>query len=156
GNLIERNFVHSIFVSSADTTSQIWGIVMRGQSAATIQNNMIQLGLDKDGNSITPGYSIIGIRAIAGAMASYYYNSVYIGGSGVAAGASSTFGFLSSVVNNTRTYKDNIFWNARSNATGGGFAHVAISVGGTAANPPGLSSNNNDLYATGTDGVVGV
>jgi hypothetical protein len=30
-------------------------------------------------------------------------------------------------------------------------------TGGTAANPPGLSSSNyNDLYATGTDGVVGL
>ena len=84
GNLIERNFVHSISLTSTDTTSQIFGIVMRGQGTATIQNNMIQLGLDKDGNSITGGYSFVGIRDISGsARADYYYNSVYIGGTGL-------------------------------------------------------------------------
>src|SRR4029450_1265157 len=91
---------------------------------------------------------------IAGATANYYFNSVYIGGTGVAS-ASNTFAFFSDVVNNTRNFEDNMFWNARSNASGG-IANVAIEVGGTAPNPPGLSSNFNDLYATGIDGVVGI
>ena len=45
-----------------------------------------------------------------------YFNSVYIGGSGVLAGGSNSFAFFSDVVTNTRSFRDNIFWNARSNA----------------------------------------
>jgi hypothetical protein len=154
GNVIERNLVHSLNVTSTLTAYQIWGLVMEGQGTATFQNNMVRLGLDAAGNSITTGFSIIGIRDIAGATANYYFNSVYIGGTGVAS-ASNTFAFFSDVVNNTRNFEDNIFWNARSNASGG-IANVAIEVGGTAPNPPGLSSNFNDLYATGIDGVIGI
>ena len=128
---------------------------MRGQGTATFKNNMVRLGLDASGKSITSPFSIIGIRDIVGATANYYFNSVYIGGTGVTTGAN-TFAFFSDVVNNTRVFEDNIFWNARSNTTAGGTVHVAITVGGTAPNPPGLTSNYNDLYATGTDGVVGV
>jgi trimeric autotransporter adhesin len=153
-NLIERNLVHSLSITSSLTTNQIWGMVMRGQGTATFQNNMVRLGLDAAGNSITAGFQITGIRDIAGATANYYFNSVYIGGSGVVS-ASNTFAFDSDVVSNTRNFQDNIFWNARSNAAGG-VANIAIAVGGTAPNPPGLTSDFNDLYATATDGVIGV
>ena len=154
GNLIERNFIHSLSTTSTDATCQIWGVVMRGAGRATVQNNMVRLGLDAAGNSITTGFSIVGIRDIAGATASYLYNSVYIGGTGVVS-FSNTFAFNSNVVTNTRVFRDNIFWNARSNASGG-IVNVAVSVAGTTPNPAGLTMNNNDLYATGTDGVVGV
>src|SRR5205085_5565395 len=56
---------------------------------------------------------------------------------------------------NARSYVDNIFWNARSNASGAG-KNYAISVAGTAPNPAGLTMNYNDLYATGTGGFVGL
>src|SRR5262249_58235402 len=97
---------------------------------------------------------LIGIRDLDGATASYDFNSVFIGGTGVAS-ASSTFAFNSSVVTNVHNLTDNIFWNARSNASGSG-KNYAITVAGTAPNPAGLTSNNNDLYATGTGGFVGL
>jgi hypothetical protein len=50
---------------------------------------------------------------------------------------------------------DNIFWNARSNASGTG-KNYAISLAGTAVNPAGLTSNFNDLFASGTGGFVGL
>ncbi len=153
-HLVERNHISSISLTSSDNTCQLWGMVMRQAGTATFQNNMIRLGLDAAGNSITSGFSIIGIRDIAGAMSSYYYNSVYIGGSGVLS-SSNTFAFNSNVTVNTRSVRNNIFWNARSNASGG-IANVAIALAGTAPNPTGLTSNRNDLYATGTDGFVGL
>jgi len=153
-NLVQGNLVHSISVTSSLTGYQIYGIVMRGVGNATFDNNMVRLGYDAAGNSITTGFDIEGIRDIAGATANYYFNSVYIGGTGVIS-ASNTFAFDSTVVTNARNFKNNIFWNARSNASGG-IANIAIAVGGTAPNPPGLVSNNNDLYATGTDGAVGL
>src|SRR2546430_3223210 len=127
-NVIERNLVHSINIDSTLIGYQIWGIVMRGSGNATFQNNMVRLGLRPDGSSITTGFSIIGIRDIAGATSSYYHNSVYVGGTGVAS-VSNTFAFNSSAVTNTRNYQDNIFYNARSN-TSGSIANVAIAVGG--------------------------
>lgn len=166
-NVIERNFIHSLSNTSTDNTSQLWGIVQRGSSVAavpvtgTVRNNMIRLGIDAAGNSITSGLSIIGIRDIQGAtggagttVVDYYYNSVYIGGSGVAS-SSSTFAFNGSALVSTRSYLDNIFWNARSNSSGAG-KNYAITVAGTAINPAGLTSNFNDLFASGTGGFVGL
>lgn len=165
-NVVERNFIHSLVNNSTDNTSQLWGIIQRGSGTAgvpvtaTVKNNMIRLGLDAAGNSITSGQSIIGIRDIQGTggagttVVSYYFNSVYIGGTGVAS-SSSTFAFNGSALSSTRGYVDNIFWNARSNASGAG-KNYAITVGGTAPNPAGLTSNYNDLLATGTGGFVGL
>jgi hypothetical protein len=127
---------------------------MRGSGTATLQNNMVRLGLDAAGNSITSGLLIRGIRDVFGATSSYYFNSVYIGGTGVTSASNST-AFFSDVVINNRNFRDNIFWNARSNASGTG-KNYAIAVGGTAPNPPGLTTNFNDLYATGTGGFVGL
>ena len=154
-NVVERNFVHSIKVNSTLTAYQIYGIIARTQGTATYKNNMIRLGLDAAGNSITTGFSIIGIRDSAGTTSanSYYYNSIYIGGTGVVS-ASNTYCMLSDVVTNTRNFVDNIFWNARSNASGG-IANIAIRLGGTAPNPAGLTSNYNDLFVSGTDGAIG-
>src|SRR4029077_16417919 len=82
-NLVERNFIPSNSITSTDNTCQIWGIVNRGAASATatatVQNNLIRLGIDGAGNPITSGFSIIGIRDIQGAGISamnYYFNSV--------------------------------------------------------------------------------
>ena len=151
-NVIERNLIHSIDVNSTLAGYQISGTVMRGFGSATFQNNMVRLGLRADGSSITTGFSIIGMRDIGNVTSSYYHNSVYIGGTNVAS-VSNTFAFNSNS-NNTRNYQNNIFYNARSNASGG-VANVAIAVRGTAPNPPGLTSNYNVLYANGSDGAIG-
>jgi uncharacterized repeat protein (TIGR01451 family) len=166
-NVVERNLVHSLVNTSTDNTSQIYGIVQRGSTIAGVpvtavfKNNMVRLGLDSNGNSLTNGLQIIGIRDIQGATGgagstavSYYFNSVYIGGTGVAS-SSNCFAFNSSAVTSTRNYVNNIFWNARSNASGAG-KNYAISLAGAAPNPTGLTTNYNDLYATGTGGFVGL
>ena len=57
-----------------------------------------------------------GMFDIAGSN-NFYFNSVYIGGTGVVS-SSLTFAFVSNVVTNTRNYLDNIFDNSRSNASG--------------------------------------
>jgi hypothetical protein len=114
---------------------------------------MVRLGLDAAGNSVTPGLFIAGLWDGAGTN-NFYFNSSYVGGTGVVS-ASTTFAFFSQVTTNIHNYVDNIFWNARSNASGTG-KNYAISVAGTAPNPAGLTSNFNDLYATGTGSFVGL
>jgi hypothetical protein len=124
---------------------------------ATVQNNMIRLGIDNTGNPITGGFSVIGIRDIQGVGASvvnYYFNSVYIGGSGVVA-SSNTFALNSGVITTAHNYQDNIFWNGRSNASGAG-KNYAIALAGTVPNPAGLTTNFNDLFANGTNGFTGL
>ena len=95
-----------------------------------------------------PGYQIYGMFEIAGTN-NLYFNSVYIGGTGVVGTGQSTFAFVSNVTSGARSYLDNIFWNARSTDTGTG-NNYAIALSG-----PGFTSNYNDLYATGTHGFVG-
>jgi hypothetical protein len=95
-NLVERNFVHSLSITTTATGSQIYGIILRGgnttgTATATVQNNMIQLGLDSSGNSITGDFLIRGIRDSAAGVGgntnnSFYFNSVYLGGTGVTSG----------------------------------------------------------------------
>ena len=133
----------------------IWGIASGLTGTTVYRNNMIRLGLNAAGSSITTGFSVIGIRDSAGATNQYYHNTVYVGGAGVIS-SSNSYCFLSDVVTVTRNFQDNIFWNARGNSASGGVSHLAIRVGGTAANPAGLTSNYNDLYFSGTDGATGV
>ena len=109
---------------------------------------MVRLGIDPAGASITPGYSMAGMAESAGTN-SFYFNSIYIGGTGVVGTGNSTFAFVSSLTSGTRTYLGNIFWNARSTDTGTG-NNYAIVVSG-----PGFTSDRNDLFATGTLGFVG-
>jgi len=154
-NLVERNVVHSLNVTGSNTGCQLNGIVRRGAGTATVRNNMVRLGLKPDGTSITTGFFIAGLQDIAGGTNNYYHNSVYIGGSNVVSDRG-TYAFISDVVTVTREFRDNIFWNARSNTSSSSVSNYAIRVGGTAVNPPGLTCNHNDLLANGTGGAVGV
>jgi hypothetical protein len=146
-NVLERNFIHSITLSSSGTTASINGIyVLSGNS--DIRNNMVRLGIDKNGSNITTGYTINGINEIAGTN-NYYFNSVYLGGTGVVS-SSNSFAFTSAVSSGTRAIQDNIFWNARSNSSGAG-KNYAFKIGTTT----GLTSSYNDLFASGTGAVLG-
>ena len=104
-----------------------WSVFFQWRDNGTYKNNMVRLGVDAAGASITAGYAIYGMFEIAGTN-NLYYNSVYVGGTGVAS-SSTTFGFVSNVTAGTRNYVDNIFWNARSNASGSA-VNYAIALSG--------------------------
>ncbi len=147
---VQRNLVHSISTPSTSATATVNGINVQG-GLTTYQNNMVVLGNDMTAN----GPQINGINETIAGTDNFYHNSVYIGGSGVAAGTANSFAFQSAITVNTRNYRDNVFVNARSNGAATG-KHYAIRVGGTAANPGGLTSNNNVLWAPGTGGTTGL
>lgn len=149
-NMISGNFIHTLLVNNQ--TSTINGISANNGSAS-FQNNMIRLGIDAAGNSLNTGAAINGISETSGGN-NFYFNSVYIGGNPTV-GTSNTFALNSTVTSVTRTFRNNIFYNARSN-NGSTGKHYAIRVGGTAFNPSGLTSNNNDILASGTEGVFGL
>ena len=149
-HVIQRNLIHSLSTPSTSAAATVNGIHVQA-GAAIYQNNMIALGSELTANSP----QVNGINETVAGTDNFFHNSVYIGGTGVAAGTASSFAFQSSIVTNTRSYRDNIFWNARSNAGASG-KHYAIRVGGTAPSPAGLTSNNNVLFANGTGGLTGL
>lgn len=149
-NTISRNFIHSLKLSTS-AVGIIYGLYNNAGSI-TNANNMIRLGIDETGTSLTNAYDIRGIFDAAG-IHQYYYNSVYIGGTGVTSGSTNSYAFYSSVTTDVRAFQNNIFVNNRSNSSGTGI-NVAYFVSGTIPNPTGLFSNNNLFYANGTGGIL--
>lgn len=109
-NIITKNFIHNNIISS--NNAALIGVQADG-GTATFQNNMISLGTDTSGNSVTLGASIKGISETAGTN-NFYFNTIYIGGR-PATGSNNTFAFTSSVITNARNFRNNIFLNSRSN-----------------------------------------
>jgi subtilisin-like proprotein convertase family protein len=151
-NSINKNFIHSLSVVSSSASATVNGISINS-GTATYANNMIRLGIDNAGASLTSGNVINGINETVAGTNNFYHNSVYVGGSGVG-GTANTFAFNSTITTNTRNYRNNIFVNARSNGAGTG-KHYGVQVGGAAANPAGLTINYNVFNVTGTGGVFG-
>ncbi|MBK7253543.1 MAG: hypothetical protein IPI04_06420 [Ignavibacteria bacterium] len=149
---VSRNFIHSLNMTSSSATATMNGIYIIG-GLTTYQNNMVRLGVDATGTDVTAGVAINGISEQVAGTDNIYFNSVYIGGSNVG-GSANSYAFVSTITTNTRNFRDNIFFNARSNGAGTG-KHYAVRVGGTAPNPAGLTINNNVYFANGTGAVFG-
>jgi hypothetical protein len=154
-NTVARNSVHSLTLSTSGFNTlnapQITGININGGNTAYL-NNMVRLGFDAAGNALTAGYPITGIYENVGTD-NLFGNSVYIGGSGVVANQN-TFAFQTSVTFNTRSYKDNILVNARSNSSGSA-KNYAIRIPSGTMPLAGMTCDYNDLYVSGTGGVLG-
>ena len=147
GSLVSKNLIHSL--NCASPTGTINGINITG-GTTTYQNNIITLGA-----GIATGCAINGINepVSSTSLDKVYFNSIYVGGTGVS-GSASTFAFNSLVTSNVRNIRNNIFYNARSNGAGTG-KHYAVQVGGTTANPTGLTIDYNDYFVNGTGNVFG-
>jgi hypothetical protein len=152
-NTINNNLIHSLSLSTNNALATITGMQMNA-GAFSVVNNMIRLGLDSDGNSISNNYSIRGINHIpVTANSAYYYNTVYVGGTGVDSGTNPTYAFFRAAASGNIFIKNNIFYNARSNGAGTG-SHFAIGI----ANMTGISGVNVDYnyyHAGGTGGNIG-
>lgn len=136
----------------ANSSSYMNGIYIFGGNSNFI-NNMISLGIDSSGISESNGCSIYGIKVNDNGANNLYFNSVYIGGN-PSGGSSNTFALYSIAESYPRNYLNNIFYNGRSNSGSAG-KHYSISAAGTTPNPSGLICNYNDLYVSGTGGVMG-
>ena len=142
GSLIERNLVYGL-----SGVNNNYGISVSG-SNSTYQNNMIAINTGTASTVLAAGiYETNGSNNI-------WNNSIYMSGAPVS-GNQTTYAFYSTFNGvMSRSYRDNIFVNAVSNngATG---ANYIVSVAGTAANPAGVTLNNNLYYGTGTGSVFG-
>ena len=143
-NAVRENFIHSLTTASASNTALIYGIkIVAG--ATTYFNNIISLG----GNTQS---SIYGIYESGGGSNNnnIYFNSIYIGGNPTS-GNNNSYALFNNANTNVRDFRNNIFYNARSNngATGKHYATYVNATGGT------ITCDYNDYYVTGTDGVLG-
>lgn len=153
-NTVARNNIYNLALATSSSAASIRGIHFNS-GLTVIKNNFVRLGYDTSGASLVYGIPITGIYESAGTSGSgIYFNSVYIGGTGVGAETGNTFAFRSDQVTANRTFENNIFINARSNTSSGG-KHYAVRVAGTTVNPAGLTLNYNDYFVSGNGGVFG-
>ncbi len=124
-NIISRNQVRGIRLSTTSATSVITGIQVAG-GASTYRNNIVNLGLDDSGSPVTGSYVINGILKATTASNNFFYNTIRIQGSGVGTGTSNTYAFIRTSTGNDEL-RNNIISNTRTNATTGG-NHIGISL----------------------------
>ena len=145
-NVVERNIIYALTSATNSSAAEINGIGIDG-GTTTYVNNMIAIGAGISNACIINGiYEPMGIDQ-------FFHNTVYVGGS-PAAGTANSFALNSTVTNNTRSYRNNIFVNARSNSGATG-KNYAVKVGGTAVNPPGLTIDNNLYHVSGSGTFFG-
>ncbi|MDY0103432.1 MAG: T9SS type A sorting domain-containing protein [Lentimicrobium sp.] len=141
-NTIKGNLIHGLMASSA--SASLTGIkVYAGTS--TIANNIINLG-----EGVSTGLTINGLyeNGNAGNNNSMWFNTVYIGGT-VSGTTSSTYALYSVTNNNSRDFRNNVLYNARTGGTTGN--HYAIRIGGMA----GVTINYNDYFILGSPAILG-
>lgn len=154
--VVTRNLIYALSADSAAST--VYGIAANAPTNpnGTVSQNMIRLGYDLSGRSVTVGCAFIGMfdPSTAGGELSYYHNSVYIGGENVNSSLD-TYAFqgLNNTTNQRFAY-NNIFVNARSNADGSG-KNYAIRLPGTTNPPPSFTTGSNIYLASGNGGVFG-
>lgn len=145
--LVARNFIHSLQANiAAGNSSSIYGIQIPDKQS-TVLNNMIRLGYDTLGNSLTAGNAqYIGLDGGNDVR----HNTIYIGGDQVSDGflGSSCYTYIVSA--QSPFVHNNIFVNARSNASASfSGRHQTASIGSL------LGGNNNIYWYPGTGGIIG-
>lgn len=152
--LVYRNSI--IGIGSASTgTAVMHGIQIYG-GICRVYNNMVNIGVDATGASLTLSHEFNGINKNTANRATVIFNTVNVGGTGVGAGTANTNAFRR-ILNPTVTPADsvysNIFTNVRSNGASTG-THYAININ----NNTNFLANGNVYYGNGTGfqtGAVG-
>ncbi len=156
GNVVERNLIYGLTVATNSASAEVNGIRVGG-GTTTYRNNMIALGagISNAIGAAASNSSASGINGFNGSLGTdnFWHNSIYIGGTATA-GSGASYAFNGVQTTNTRSFRNNIFFNARTNSGAIG-KHYAVKINGTGANPTGLTINNNVYFVNGTGGVFG-
>lgn len=145
-SVVQRNAIYDLVVSTNNGSAEVNGIKIGG-GTAVFRNNMIRIG-----SGISNAVQINGFFELLGTN-NVFYNSVYIDGAPIA-GTANSFAFNGQQTVNTRSFRNNIFFNARNNSGATG-KNYAVRVGGTTPNPGGLTIDNNVYFANGAGAVLG-
>ncbi len=132
--VVSNNIVSGLSTASVSTgapgaSSTIYGIALSSGSCR-LYNNMISLGLDSLGNSITTTPTISGIHKASNAALGCYFNTVRISGAGVGTGSGASYAFRRAAASND-TVMNNIFENSRTNNSSGGAHYAFHAINGT-------------------------
>ncbi|MHC1775287.1 MAG: beta strand repeat-containing protein [Lentimicrobium sp.] len=149
---VYRNFIHSLSVASHNPGAQVYGIRINYGKSLIAYNNIISLT-----TAAPTARTIIGIYdvgTVANDKTMLYYNTVYIGGQANISSSFSnnSYALWSSGGLNIKDYRNNVFYNARTNIAGTG-RQSAIFF--TDAPTGGITLNYNDYLASGVGGVLG-
>ncbi len=149
---IGRNLIHSF--QTASTGARQVGIQVDGtlsSASGVIHNNIIRLGMYGVGATATDLATIYGICGIYNTSnadnSGYYYNSIYIGGTGATTDAS--YCLYKSLPTNDNI-RNNIFVNARSGSVGLGMGNFAFDL----ESPANVICDYNIYKASGTNGKL--
>ena len=155
-NVVARNLIYGLTSATNSASAEVNGIRVAG-GTTVYRNNMIAIGAgiasalgSAATNSATTGVN--GVNEFLGTN-SFFHNSVYIGGAPTS-GSGASYAFNGTQTVNPRSFRDNIFFNARSNSGATG-KNYAVKVNGTTPNPTGLTINNNLYSANGVGAVFG-
>jgi len=140
---VSGNLIYGLSVHSSSTSATIHGIKI-ANGVATYSNNIIVLG----GNTTTNLFGIY--DGNASGTSNIYFNSVYINGTPTS-GSLNSAGLYNSTTADTRNYRNNIFFNARSNSGASG-KHYSMYIQNTGGS---LTCDYNDYWVTGTGGTLG-
>ena len=137
--LVERNLVHSISCPTGNDNNYMQGIFLESSNNSVVRNNMVRLGLDKDGANI-PGFQhVYGIK-VDGRNSIIMNNSILVAGHG--AGWSAALNLSSDSLMNV---SNNILVNTRTvDYERGGYYGVSCSILSSA----GYKANYNCYYFT--------
>jgi hypothetical protein len=149
-HLVFNNSIKAISAPLSLGTPVINGIAVLG-GTSKYYNNMIVLGLDALGDSITAAQEYNGILKSATTDNSFYFNSIHIAGKGVAVGTVNTYAFRRTGTA-VDVVKNNVFVNTRSNAAAGTATHNSYGLNATTT----FTSDNNDIWGNGTGWQAGV
>ncbi|MEI6435493.1 MAG: hypothetical protein WCP32_11655, partial [Bacteroidota bacterium] len=143
---VSGNFIHSISVNASSDGASIYGIKI-AEGTTTYSNNIISLG----GNTKTTIYGIYERGVSSTTNTNLYFNTVYISGAPTS-GSYQSYALWSYNYGNTRNFRNNVLYNARSNsgASGNHYALYFSSVGSA-----GLTEDYNNYYVSGDGGMLG-
>lgn len=148
---VDRNVIHSLETGSTNKFTLQNGINI-GSASSTVQlfNNFVRLGVNVDGSTNNANATMYGIWKQNTANTAVIYNTVYVAGNPATTDTTSlTAAFYKTGSAAIDTVMNNIFVNARSNASGSG-EHYAMYVNNTT----GLRSDANLYRANGTGGIL--
>ncbi len=141
---VSGNLIYGLSVNSGSSSATIHGIKI-AYGVAIYSNNIITLG----GNTTTNLYGIYEAGA-SSTTSNLYFNTVYLSGSPTSGSLNSAC-LYNAANSSTRNFRNNIFFNARSNSGASG-KHYAMYIVNTGSN---LTCDYNDYWVTGSGGTLG-
>lgn len=148
-NKVFKNKISALGAPLNTATAVVSGISAIA-GTTTYYNNMIVLGLNALGDSITAAHEYNGFLKSATLENNFYFNSVHIAGKGVVAGTANTYAFRRT--GTAIDVKNNVFVNTRSNAAAGTATHNSFGLNAITT----FTSDNNDVWGNGTGWQAGV